>query len=160
MAITSRELPGTTRTTPLTPLLTAVTYALALLALTVLLQYALTWSRHRIDDVRYGMPRRVHLTGQALPADTPTAPTHVITLNSDGQISILVLPGSDAGRVQVLAGPYLVGLDNRYAVPRPAFADLTGDGRADLLVTVRGETLVYVQEGDGFRFLTPEEREG
>jgi hypothetical protein len=53
-----------------------------------------------------------------------------------------------------------VGADNRYVVPRPALADLTGDGRADLLVTVRGETLVYVQEGDGFRLVTPEEREG
>jgi hypothetical protein len=159
MAVTSRDLPGTTRTHPLTPLLTAVTYALALLALTVLLQHALTWSRHRIDDVRYGMPRRVHLAGQALPADTPAAPTHVITLNLNGQISILVLPNGDAGRAQALAGPYLVGADNRYVVPRPALADLTGDGRADLLVTVRGETLVYVQEGEGFRLLTPEERE-
>ena len=84
----------------------------------------------------------------------------MITLNIDGQISILVLPGGDAGRVQALAGPYLVGVDNRYVVPRPALADFTGDGRVDLLVTVRGETLVYVQEGDGFRLLTPEEREG
>ncbi len=157
MAVTSRDS-RTTRSHRERPVLTIVTYLVALLAITMLMQHTLTWGQHRIDDLRYGMPRRVHLTGQVLPTDRPDAPTHLMALNLNGQITILVLPGGDASRIQTLAGPYLVGTDSSTIVPHLALTDLTGDGRADLLVTVRGETIVYVQEGDGFRFLTPEER--
>ena len=54
--------------------------------------------------------------------------------------------------------PSLVGADGRYVVPHLALSDLTGDGQADLLLQVREEIGVYVNENGTFRLMTPAER--
>jgi hypothetical protein len=138
--------------------LTIIVYGLALVALLVLLQQVATWGQRRVDDLRYGFPRTVQIEGVVSPSDTPQTPTHVIALNLRGQVSVLVLPGSDASKLQTLAGPYIVGSDGAYAVPQPSLKDVNDDGRADLLVNIRGETVVYVHENGTFRLMTPEER--
>jgi hypothetical protein len=85
-------------------------------------------------------------------------PTHIIALNMSGQIKVLVLPGGDTDAMQVLTGPYLVGHDAPYETAMPALQDLDGDGHVDLLVTVRGESIVYLNKDGQFRLITPEER--
>lgn len=142
------------------PLATVVTYIVAILAIALLVQQAIIWGQRRIDDVRYGFPRRAHVAGFIGHADEQGTPTHIFTLNIDGQVSALVLPGGNTDNVQVLAGPYLVGQDGPYAVPLPALQDVNEDGQADLLITLRGEIIVYLNEGGTFRLITPEERAG
>ncbi len=85
-------------------------------------------------------------------------PTHLIAINQNRQVSILELPGGDASKLQVLAGPYLVGADGDTVVPYLSFNDLTQDGNVDLLLQVRGEVVVYVNDQGKFRLLTPAER--
>lgn len=140
------------------PLLTAVTYGLALLAMVVLAQRAIEWGQRRLDDVRYGFPRSAHISGIIAPDDVNGLPTHIIALNMYGQVSILVLPGGDAAQVQVLEGPYLVGWDRAYVVARPRLYDINGNGQADLLVIIRGEAIVYINDNGTLRLMTPEER--
>lgn len=158
MAVVSRQLKKGASPRRITPLLTVVTYIVALLAASIFVQRALAWGQYRIDDLRYGMPRSVHLSGLLRSEDTPDALSHIITLNVNGQISVLVLPGGDTTNVQALPGPYLVGADGPYAVPRPALRDITGDGVIDLVVTIREEAIVYVNESGALRLLTPDER--
>lgn len=138
-------------------LFAAVTYILLLLALAALVQRGAAWAQERADDVRFGTPRTVHLSG-VVGGDSAAAPTRFVGLNLDGQLSILVLPAGDSGRLSVLPGPYVVGRDGAKAVPELALADLSGDGQADLLLTVRGETVVYINHGGEFALITAEER--
>jgi hypothetical protein len=142
----------------LNPLLTVGAYGLALLAAAVLIQAAITWSQRKIDDVRYGTPRMVVIDGFVGHNEAQGEPTHIITLNLRGQISVLELPGGDVGKLNVLLGPLMVGRDGAYVVPRPALRDVTGDGHVDLLVALEGETLVFVNRNGAFEPLTPEER--
>jgi hypothetical protein len=141
----------------LTSLLTASTYILALAAMIVLLQHATAWGQARMDDLRYGSPRTVHLSG-VVGGDSAAAPTRFVGLNLDGQISILVIPAGDTGRLAALPGPYVIGRGGAEAVPHLELADLTGDGQAELLLTVRGETVVYVNHEGTFALITQEER--
>lgn len=141
-----------------TSLVTVVTYLLAFVAIAVVTQQVLGWSQRRLDDLRYGFPRSVHISGIIRPEDVNGPPTHIITLNMDGQVSTLVLPGGNTGSIQVLDGPYLVGQDGPYTVPVPSLEDINGDGQADLLVTIRGEAIVYINENGTLRIITPEER--
>lgn len=160
MAVTITDirprLPGWRRPA-LTPLLAAGTYILALIALVVLSQQVGAWAQVRLDDLRYGRPRTVHLSG-VVGGDSAAAPTRFIGLNLDGQLSILVLPAGDSSRTVALPGPYVIGRGGADAVPELGLADLTGDGQADLLLTVRGETVVYVNHEGTFALITPEER--
>jgi hypothetical protein len=145
------------RRASLTSLLAAGTYILALVALIVLAQHATAWGQARLDDLRYGMPRTVHLAG-VVGGDSAGAPTRFVGLNLDGQISIMVMPAGDSSKLAALPGPYVIGRGGAEAVPHLELADLTGDGQADLLLTVRGETVVYVNHEGTFALITPEER--
>src|SRR5574341_1118301 len=49
-------------------------------------------------------------------------------------------------QARTLAGPYLVGADGPYVVPYLSLADVNGDGHADLLLLVREEVVVYINE--------------
>jgi hypothetical protein len=162
MAVTSRTLKPARAPVwagrPLAWLVQASMYALVLLALALVVGRGLAWAQCTIDDLRYGVPRTVQLAGVVGGGDSATNPTRFIGLNIDGQVSVLVLPGGDASRVAPLLGPYVIGDNGSAAVPLLSLADLTGDGAPDLLVTIRGEIVVYGNHDGTFVLLTPEER--
>lgn len=140
------------------PLLTIVAGVLAILAAYVLVGHLIAWGQHMLDDIRYGSPRRVHLSGYVGHDDADSIPTQFIALNLDGKINVLVLPGGDADRLTVLSGPYMVGTDGSNIVPRLDLEDMDRNGHVDLLLTLRGETVVYLNKNGEFRLMTPEER--
>lgn len=162
MAVTSRLLTSARANARpgrlLAWLLQASLYAIVLLSFTLVANRGLGWTQRALDDLRYGMPRTVQLTDVVGAGDSVLSPTHFIALNIEGQISVLVLPGGDASRLVTLPGPYVIGDYGRAAVPRLALTDLTGDGAPDLLLTIRGETIVYGNQSGTFTLLTPEER--
>ncbi|NJP06497.1 MAG: VCBS repeat-containing protein [Chloroflexaceae bacterium] len=133
-------------------------YVLALAVLVLVAQQGSTYLQQQVDTMRYGFPRVAQITGYVGHGDAHQMPTHIMTLNMDGQISTLVIPGGDINRLSVLAGPYLVGMDGPFAVALPTLRDVNQDGHVDLLVTVRGETIVYLNQDGTFRLLTAEER--
>jgi hypothetical protein len=166
MAVVSRPLKTSGRGALLgglrSMLASARTAALAYLLLLVLGYLVLTpvivWGQRRLDDVRYGFPRTTHTEGFVGHGEESGDPTHLIALNLRGQVSILEIPGADTSKLRALPGPYLVGADGPYVVPYLSLADVTGDGQADLLLQVREEVVVYVNENGAFRLITPAER--
>ena len=136
----------------------ALTYLLLLVLGYFLLTPVFAWGQRRLDDLHYGFPRSTQLDGFVGHSEESGDPTHLIALNLRGQISILEIPGGDAAKVQALAGPYLVGADGQYVVPHLSLADADGDGQADLLLQVREELIVYMNDNGTFRLITPAER--
>lgn len=137
---------------------TAIAYLLLLVLGYLLLTPVFTWSQRRFDDLRYGFPRATQLDGFVGHNEEGGDPTHLIAINLRGQVSILEIPGGDTSKLRTLPGPYLIGVDGAYVVPRLSLADITGDGQADLLLNVREEVVVYVNENGTFRIMTPAER--
>ncbi|HWQ15969.1 MAG TPA: hypothetical protein VNL77_24430 [Roseiflexaceae bacterium] len=136
----------------------ALAYVLLLVLGYALLTPVFSWGQRRMDDLRYGYPRTTQIEGFVGHTEDGGAPTHLMALNLHGQVSVLEIPGGDVSRVRSFEGPYLVGADGRYVVPHLALRDLTGDGQDDLLLQVRDEIVVYVNEGGTFRLMTPAER--
>jgi hypothetical protein len=57
----------------------------------------------------------------------------------------------------VIPGPLLVGRDSAYVVPHIALRDMNDDGHVDLLLTLRGETVVYLNHEGAFQSPDPAE---
>ena len=136
----------------------ALAYLLLLVIGYALLTPVFGWGQRRLDDLRYGYPRSTQVEGFVGHAEQGGAPTHLIALNLHGQVSVLEIPGGDTTQVRPLTGPYLVGADGRYVVPHLSLRDLTGDGQVELLLQVRDEVVVYVNDAGAFRLMAPEER--
>jgi hypothetical protein len=143
---------------PLQPLMMAVVGLLALLAIGLLVQTLLVWGQRQLDTMRYGFPRTVQVTAYVGHGDERLGPTVIETRNMDGQISVLVFPAGSTRQVSILDGPYLVGPDAPYEVARPILRDVNGDSHVDLLVDVRGELVIYINERGRFRLITEAER--
>jgi hypothetical protein len=137
---------------------TALAYLLLLFVGYLLITPVIDWGQRRLDTIRYGFPRTTQISGLVGHGEASGEPTHLIALNLHRQVSILEIPGGDTTKVQVLAGPYLVGADGEYVVPYLSLRDLNGDGQADLLLQVREEVVVYINENGSFRLMTPAER--
>jgi hypothetical protein len=131
---------------------------LVLVAVGLLVQTGLTWGQRQLDTMRYGFPRTAQITAYVGHGDERLGPTVIETRNINGQISVLVFPAGDASQINVLDGPYLVGPDAPYEVARPMLRDMNGDTHVDLLVEVRGELVVYINERGTFRLITAAER--
>jgi hypothetical protein len=136
----------------------ALIYLLLLVLGYLLLTPAFAWGQRRLDDMRYGFPRTTQIGGLVGHDEAGGEPTHLMALNLRGQISILELPGGDPAKTRAIVGPYLVGADGPYVVPHLSLQDVSGDGQVDLLLQVREETVVYINDNGTFRLITPAER--
>jgi hypothetical protein len=72
---------------------TLLAYALALLALLVLVQNALQWSQRRLDDLRYGFPKTTSLDAFVGHGEAQGLSTHLRAVNLHGQIVVVEFPG-------------------------------------------------------------------
>ena len=135
-----------------------LTYLLLLVLGYLLLTPVFAWGQRRLDDMRYGFPRTTQLDGLVGHDEAGGEPTHLMALNLRGQISILELPGGDPAKTRAIVGPYLIGADGPYVVPHLSLEDVSRDGQVDLLLQVREEIVVYINENGTFRLMTPAER--
>jgi len=131
----------------------------ALLAgLYVAMSMVLNWGHNMMDNMAYGNPRTTHLDAFVGNGDSAAQPTHFIALNLNRQVSILELPGGDVSKALAITGPYLFG-DGEDLTPIQLRAeDINGDGKLDLLVTVKDEQLAYINDKDTFRPITAAEK--
>jgi hypothetical protein len=136
----------------------ALAYLLLLVLGYLLLTPVFAWGQRRLDDLRYGFPRATQLDGLVGHDEAAGEPTHLMALNLRGQVSILEIPGGDPAKTRAIVGPYLVGADGPYIVPHLSLEDINGDGQVDLLLQVREEIVVYINENGTFRLITPAER--
>ncbi len=167
MAVTSREirasrshqstaLPGVQQSFSVVYLATLL---VAMLAIHVLVGWVINWGQVRLDDLRYGRPRTMHLSGFVGRAEEAHGqPTHFIAMNLNRQVIVLELPGSDPTRVRSWPGPYLFGAHEDLTPVIIGLADVDGDGLPDVVLNVRNEQIVYLNRDGGLRLPTPEER--
>lgn len=114
--------------------------------------------RVKLDDWRYGRPRTSQLTAFVGHGEADGAPTHLIALNLNRRIVILEIPGGDPSRTRTISGPVLVGKDEELAVATMRLADVNGDSHPDLLLRVKNEELVLINERGEFRAMTRAEK--
>lgn len=130
---------------------------LFLIAVSMVLTFAYTVGKTRLDDMRYGMPRTYHLTAD-VGHGSNGQPSHLIALNLDRQVVVLDVPGGDPNRIRTIVGPYLFGAEENLTPVLLDLNDYNQDGLPDLVIQVKNEKLIYINQDGNFRPLTPEER--
>jgi hypothetical protein len=133
----------------------------ALLALYVVLSAVFGFLQVKMDDIQYGRPRTTHLDAYVGHAgEQDGQPSHFLALNLDRRIVLIELPGGDTKDASTITGPYLFGDGEDLTPVKLSSEDVNGDGAADLLVNVKNEQLVYINDKDKntFHLMTPEER--
>jgi hypothetical protein len=135
--------------------------AVIIVALAVVLYFGITsllaWTQVKLDDLHYGRPRTSQLDAFVGHGEANGAPSHFVAMNLSRRVTVIEFPGGDVTKPQVIVGPYLFGRAEDLTVVKLRVEDINGDGKADLLVQVKDERLVYINDGAAFRPITTEE---
>jgi hypothetical protein len=130
-------------------------------AIYAVLSALFAFAQVKADDIAYGRPRTTHLDGYFGHAGEQAGqPSHILALNLDRRIVLIELPGGDTQGASTITGPYLFGANEDLTPVQLAATDINGDGNPDLLVDVKNEQLVYINDKDknSFHLITAEER--
>jgi hypothetical protein len=172
MAVTSRDLHATGtlrrqisqpipvarayRTAPRTPYL--LTLLLCLIAILLLANSVIAWGQTTIDDLRYGRPRTMQLSGYVGHNESAGVPTQFVAMNLNRRVVVFEIPGGDVAQTRTLTGPYLFGANEHLTPVRLRLGSVNGDDKQDLIVSVKNEEIIYINENDSFRLINGEER--
>jgi hypothetical protein len=118
----------------------------------------ISWGRIKIDDLRYGRPRTMHLTGQVGHNDTYGTPTQFVAMNLNRRVVVFEIPGGDVAKTRTLTGPYLFGAGEDLTPVRLQLAQVNADQETDLVVSVKDEEIIYINENGSFRLINDAER--
>ncbi len=133
--------------------------SVALLAvLYIVISAAVEWTQVKLDDLQYGRPRTMQMDAYVGHSETDGVPSHFVAMNLNRRVTILEMPGGDSTKVSTIVGPYLFGQGEDLTAVTLASTDLNADGLADLIVSVKNEQLLYLNDGSSFRLATTEER--
>ena len=137
-------------------------YGAAAFIAVIVLYAALSAAVHQVqltmDDLAYGRPRTTHLQAVVGHNDSVEQPSNFIALNLNRQVTVFEIPGGDTAKATVINGPYLFGEGEDLTPVHLEVADMNGDGKNDLLVSVKDEELVYINDNNTFRALSADER--
>jgi FG-GAP repeat len=132
--------------------------AVALVAAYLLVSTAAAFVGTKLDDMTYTTTRTTNLDAYVGHNETPGNPTHFTAQNIRGQIAIIEYPGGDPSKALTIIGPYLFGQGEDKVPVSLSIADINGDGKPDLLITAKGAQTAYINDGNSFRAIKPEER--
>ena len=116
------------------------------------------WGQVWIDDVRYGRPRTSHVAGMVGHNEGGGEPTHIFAMNLNRRVVVMELPGGDAAKARTLQGPYLFGADEDLTPVVVRLQDVNDDAKDDLVLAVKREEIIYVNDGESFRLINSDER--
>jgi hypothetical protein len=171
MAVTSRDLHSTAplrrhstaRVALPTRSVNSLAYVVVLLfvvaAAGALYSSLSAWVQVKLDDMHYGRPRTVQLSAYVGHGEDTGLPTHLVAMNLDRRVVVIEMPGGDASKSRTLVGPYLFGAGEDLTPVKLRLADVNGDTHQDLIVSVKSEEMIYINENSNFRIITPEERQ-
>lgn len=132
--------------------------ALTLLTLYVVVSSAVEWTQVKLDDLQYGRPRTMQVDAYVGHSEAEGVPSHFVAMNLNRRVTILEMPGSDPTKVNTIVGPYLFGQGEDLTPVQLNVQDMNGDAKPDLIVSVKSEQLIYLNDGTSFKLITPEER--
>lgn len=131
---------------------------ITLMALYVVLSAAVQWVQVKLDDFQYGRPRTSQMDAYVGHGEREGSPSHFIAMNLNRRVTILQLPGGDSTRATAIVGPYLFGQGEDLTPVQMNVQDVNLDSKPDLVVTVKSEQLLYLNDGSTFKMATPEEQ--
>lgn len=136
-----------------------LTMVLALVLANALLSPVINWGRIKIDDMRYGRPRTVQTMAFVGHDEANGVPSHFVAMNMERRVVIMEMPGGDATKARTIVGPYLFGAGEDLTPVHLRFEDVNADQRLDMLVSVKQEEMVYINDAatNEFRMITAEE---
>lgn len=174
MAVTSRDLHSSTtirrqvvRPTPVArmyPSPARLPYLLMLMlcgiALILVSNTVLQWGSVKLDDMRYGRPRTMHLTGWVGHNEAGGNPTQFVAMNLNRRVTVFEIPGGDVAQTRTLTGPYLFGANEDLTPVKLKLAYVNGDRHIDLVINVKNEQILYVNDAanSSFRLINAQER--
>jgi hypothetical protein len=79
-------------------------------------------------------------------------------MNVNRRVVVFEIPGGDPAQTRTLTGPYLFGANEDLTPVRLRLALVNDDKESDLVVSVKNEEIVYINENGNFRLITPDER--
>jgi hypothetical protein len=135
-----------------------VTALLALFALALMANSLATWGNTKLNDMRYGRPRTTSLNGFVGHNEAGGVPTQFVAMNLNRRVVVFEIPGGDPAQTRTLTGPYLFGANEDLTPVRLRLALINDDKESDLVVSVKNEEIIYINENGSFRLITPEER--
>jgi hypothetical protein len=115
------------------------------------------WWQVTQDDWHYGRPRTFQTDAVVGHNDSAANPSHFIALNLNRHIQIIEIPGGDATKAKIYAGPMLIGQGQDLTPVTLTFKDVNGDGKPDMIVNVQDSHFVYINENGAFRPARPDE---
>jgi hypothetical protein len=136
----------------------AVGAMIALLAVYVVVSTVVQWAQVKLDDFQYGRPRTTQMDAYVGHSEADGAPSHFIAMNLNRRVTILQLPGGDSTKATAIVGPYLFGQGEDLTPVQMNVQDVNVDGKLDLVVSVKSEQLLYLNDGASFKMATPEEQ--
>jgi hypothetical protein len=136
----------------------AVGAMIALLALYVVVSTVVQWAQVKMDDFQYGRPRTSQMDAYVGHSEAEGTPSHFVAMNLNRRVTILQLPGGDSTKATAIVGPYLFGQGEDLTPVQMNVQDVNADGKPDLVVSVKSEQLLYLNDGASFRMATPEEQ--
>jgi hypothetical protein len=111
-----------------------------------------------VDDLRYGRPRTTQLSAYVGHNEQAGQPSHFVAMNLNRRVVVIELPGGDSTKAQTLQGPYLFGAKEDLTPVGLRVQDINADSKGDLVIAVKNEEIVYINEGEAFRLITDDER--
>jgi len=121
-----------------------------MLVLWILGSILLTWWHDKQDDLTYGRPRTFQ-TDAVVGHNDASTPSHFIAINLHRQIEVLECPGGDCSKAVVYVGPLLIGADQDLDPVTLEFKDVNRDGKPDMLIHIRDQTIVFLNDAGKFR---------
>ena len=128
------------------PLLILGTGMLLMFTLWVLGNALVNWWNVTQDDLHYGRPRTFQIDAVVGHNDSPSHPSHFIVSNINRRIIIFELPGGDVGKAKIYLVSSLFGDGADLAVVTLRFKDVNGDGKPDMIVSVKDSTIIYIRD--------------
>lgn len=116
----------------------------------------MSWWQGTMDDIHYGQPRTTHLDGINFGHNGKVS--NITAINDDGTIEVIEIQKPSAAGQQGYIRLYVVSIlspdDARQPIQLSA-QDLLGNGKLDLLVTVKGFTIPMYNDGSTFQASPP-----